>query len=1044
MKATHPKTGKPISILRTEAHLTKNSRTMLWHAPTLTGPAQRWQRYSTLVTDAASLQTCLSPDLIFLYDEPTESDVATWSKWFSQATQQSLAVLTPKWMVALKLNAAENSSILVTSEINQRYPYLPALTLEDTKESWILSFAQLMRFHKIVTPRPLPADAQRFTGTIQQIAADADSKKIVPSIYLIQQYYVPSRVVRRNEIKLALQKNIECEYIDKIILLNETKCELPQSDKIQQIVIGHRLTYLDVFAHIKSSVPADTIVAFSNSDIYLDETLRQLYSVDLERKFLALLRYDVSDKGEIKLFGPRPDSQDTWILWSSSVDFTLSPDDFGFNFGIPGCDNTITITMLRKKFAVVNPALTIRTYHLHSSNIRNYQVSDVIDKPAFLYVEPTAIQEYGVLSDLSPFKVAAWAPRSPRSFQRPIKYVDERTAETICTMMKRESHYNYSITSPNIFNKGYGELDNQLYKFEGTTFVMPAGIVCDFKNLYVGKHHIWRDEWSNVPITVLTNTVAVPCMAAVHFPAHYNTNAAKWFLHYLPQVLKIRAMKTKGEPRPEFIVPVHPDTQRALQVLRWPEDGNITIIPYLPDCQYVSEKVYALTPNSFHDVPAENIDFLRTMLPTPPKSTQPIAVIVAERNGEKQISKLFAEELKKCIFDRPDNGKWQTYIIDADTQTEVRLSLMMRADIVIAQSDSEWDALDWVWLMKSKSTVVEVMLDTAPRGDHIHLAGAAGINYVLLGVKREPLPFQRAHALEDVEKILKQHMFTEVLRSSVPVLPTVIIPTGKALTGIHEHSGDTFREMARLWSERGYCNLVLSEDTPYCWWNAIGDTLLYDRPTMRWFTNPSYKAALFGNTFPETPTKRDKPWSFWPRSPRAVEDIVASTNVNRQYGDRNPSIFLGRIENGVQQERRSKHDWSTAVDTFSMPIDSTGGPYKYSQEQYLDMLTKSRFGLCLPGYGPKCNREIEYFATGVVPIVTPGVDMKNYMVPPQKGIHYMYAETPEEVRNIVDSLTEEQWIKMSAAGKQWWQRYASAEGLFRFTWGIHQKLTEPQ
>jgi hypothetical protein len=106
------------------------------------------------------------------------------------------------------------------------------------------------------------------------------------------------------------------------------------------------------------------------------------------------------------------------------------------------------------------------------------------------------------------------------------------------------------------------------------------------------------------------------------------------------------------------------------------------------------------------------------------------------------------------------------------------------------------------------------------------------------------------------------------------------------------------------------------------------------------------------------------------------------------------------------------------------------------------MLTWSRFGLCLPGYGPKCNREIEYFATGVVPIVTPGVDMKNYFMAPQKDVHYFVANTPEEFISIVENTTEQVWSTMSEAGKQWWQRYASAEGLFRFTWGIHQKFNE--
>jgi hypothetical protein len=1044
MKAINPKTGKPITIMRSAATITKTNRTVIWH------PGAKQNRWSVIITEDDPVEPA---DIVFLYGKPTEELKQKWVKWLVSRQEGALLIATPTWLEALRLNAATDSSLLATTELYQRYPYLPDLKETDSKEAWVLSICQLMRFNRLITNKSMDNSAQIFKGLLlqEQQQEQQEQEQSPPQVWLIQQYYQAPRKERAKELSQVLEKNINNPYIDKIVLLNEKIYDSQelQSPKIQQVNIGHRLTYYDVLTYIKNDVPKDTIVVFSNSDIYLDNTLRQLYSLDLDKKFLALLRYDMPDD---ILFGPRADSQDTWILWSSSVDFDVTQEEFGFNFGVPGCDNAITVAMLKKKFAISNPALSIKSYHVHASNIRNYVASDVLDKPIFLYVEPTAIQDYNIQTDLISHKTPTWPKVTPRSFSRPIKCVDKTTAETICRMMSKSDNpnaapYNYSTESPNIFNKAYdtkGSQDNQLYTFTSTShspiFTMPAGIVCDYTNLFVGTNPVWKEEWSRAPLTILTNTIHVPEMAAVHFPQEIANSASQWFLRYLPNILKIYLHTDKN---PEFIVSIHPDTQRALSILNWTTDKEVTMIPYLSDCQYVSETVYALTPPSFKEIPPENIDLLRTLLPKKEKEQQdnntPQVVICAERTPDHILSHDYCNQLIKNIFHRKERANWNVVIVDVNTPTETRLQALMRADLVIAASESEWDAADWCWLMQPDKTIAEVMPDTKPRGDHIHIAGAANLNYVLLGTKREPLPQQRQHLLEDVEKLIQQHMFSQSLRAEVPKahLPNIVLPSGKALKGIYEHAGDTFREMVHIWQDRGYCTVEYREDTPHVWWHSVGNVLLYDRPTMRWFNNPAYNLALFGNAIPEKPQKTDRLWSFWSRSPKAVESIVATNKPLTQYEDRTiPSIFLGKIENGVQKERRTTHDWDSVIHTFHMPTDSSGGPYKYSQEEYLSLLCQSRFGVCLPGFGPKCNREIEYFATGTVPIITPGIDISNYASKPKENVHYFTAKTPEDIKRLIETITPEKWTEMSIACRAWWRRYASAEGLFRLTWGI--------
>ena len=322
--------------------------------------------------------------------------------------------------------------------------------------------------------------------------------------------------------------------------------------------------------------------------------------------------------------------------------------------------------------------------------------------------------------------------------------------------------------------------------------------------------------------------------------------------------------------------------------------------------------------------------------------------------------------------------------------------------------------------------------------------GAAGLRYIISIIKDEPVVFQRQNALLDVGRAIKMHGFKEmmdVVHSLFNEKPRILLPSGKGLEGIYNHHGDGFRELATIWAERGYVQLAHSEDSHYCWWGGIGDVLIYDRENPRWWPSydiPSYQMALFGNCLPPGPEKhrlRQSIWSYWPKSPRLVEAIAARVENMRGYDSRPiSSLFLGRIENGIQKAARTKLDWSSAVELFSMPIDVSDAPYPYTQEQYLEKLCSARYGLSLPGYGQKCNREIEYFACGCVPIVTTGVDMSSFLIPPIEGIHYFRASTPADVQRIVKETSPNRWAAMSAAGRNWWRNYASAEGLFRLTW----------
>lgn len=253
------------------------------------------------------------------------------------------------------------------------------------------------------------------------------------------------------------------------------------------------------------------------------------------------------------------------------------------------------------------------------------------------------------------------------------------------------------------------------------------------------------------------------------------------------------------------------------------------------------------------------------------------------------------------------------------------------------------------------------------------------------------------------------------------------------------HSGDTFRELVSLWKEKGYCE-VIENDTKHVWLNNIGDILLYDRPTLDWLaqdSNIKCNKILFGNPIvPNNLQNNASNWIFWGRSPRKLEEFHTITYKN--FNERRlKSIFIGKIENQVQLNYRNI-DFSKYIQLYVM--HKSDEKYRYTQDEYLDLLRNSKFGLCLRGFGPKCNREIELMALGTVPIVEKNVDMDNYYDPPQENIHYLRFSSPEDIELLINNCSEEQWSKMSMACREWYKKNASTEGSFRTTMDIVKKM----
>ncbi len=213
---------------------------------------------------------------------------------------------------------------------------------------------------------------------------------------LFVKYYTSPSEERQKELDFCLDENCNC--FDNIILFidYETKSEiyyLLDNNKKNNYNIYQKdnVTFTDYFDLINLISPEDRIInVVANLDIvFTKETLieAEQYFKTEDKTCLALTRYNVGKYKGIK-FHNRKDSQDCWVFKGEVKD--VPPINFGT--GISGSDNALAHILEQAGYNVINPSLTLKTYHYHNSGIRNKE-----------YTEKRVPKPYKLLPPRSPY-----------------------------------------------------------------------------------------------------------------------------------------------------------------------------------------------------------------------------------------------------------------------------------------------------------------------------------------------------------------------------------------------------------------------------------------------------------------------------------------------------------------------------------------------------------------------------------------------------------------------------------------------------------------
>ncbi len=286
-----------------------------------------------------------------------------------------------------------------------KYGYSKSLTLTDDQQP----------FQRILDKMECFETVELFANSLFPTASIWYFGDKRPRFHVVLQLWKPESNHRWNELQTCLFNNVTHPLVDKVhIFLDgddaaEAYEEYPESLKAKLTIfpMKERLTYKFAMEYM-STLPTGDFAALVNSDIYFDDSIYNIWNVQMENRCLALLRYDVSLDYAMKKEGasepqiftvngrPRTDSQDTWIF---RVDDLVahkqqeSWNELTFTLGVPGCDNTIAGELMRRRWATVNPALTIKTMHVHEEPVRHYNRSQLVTLGIYVLMNATAITD---------------------------------------------------------------------------------------------------------------------------------------------------------------------------------------------------------------------------------------------------------------------------------------------------------------------------------------------------------------------------------------------------------------------------------------------------------------------------------------------------------------------------------------------------------------------------------------------------------------------------------------------------------------------------
>jgi len=211
-------------------------------------------------------------------------------------------------------------------------------------------------------------------------------------------FFTPKDHIRHSELLHALEKNLQLNWLEKVVLMidDDTFSNAPPpSKKIIIERLSRRPQYAD-WIRLSALYANDKHLSIcANADIELLSDFFSRASNELQRPktLLCITRYELSSANAPTLRENPHWTQDTWCLTGDDA-AEIKPaliQELNIPFGVPRCDNRLPYAFWLRNWEINNPCQRIVTLHHHRETSRSYSKKDTTILGGVLFVHPSEV-----------------------------------------------------------------------------------------------------------------------------------------------------------------------------------------------------------------------------------------------------------------------------------------------------------------------------------------------------------------------------------------------------------------------------------------------------------------------------------------------------------------------------------------------------------------------------------------------------------------------------------------------------------------------------